>query len=93
MPPVAHYVVLMAVLCTLPVVFISSCSKTAKAGRIDDLFFLSQEQGYCEAVTNYRFNPPAQCQRQAQLDRIARLDALKSEFNVQPGPLQRESNQ
>lgn len=81
------YGFILLLILSIPSLVLHEYSKNKREMQMDELFFLSQEQGYCEAVSNYRLNQPAACQKEAQDARATNLQALKSEFNLQQSAL------
>lgn len=53
--------------------------------QLNELFFLTQEQGFCAAVVDYGQRRPPECVNEVLLTRDQRLDELHSELGVQPG--------
>lgn len=53
--------------------------------QLSELFFLTQEQGFCAAVVDYGQRRPPECVNEVLRTRDPRLDELHSELSVQPG--------
>lgn len=53
--------------------------------QLNELFFLTQEQGFCAAVVDYGQRRPPECVNEVLRTRDQRLDELHSELGVQPG--------
>lgn len=59
---------------------------------MDKLFFLTQDQGYCDAVAEHHLKAPAECQNDAQQVRTAHLAELGKEFDLRPSLPTREGS-
>lgn len=69
----------------LPVIALMSCNHHAEVRQLDELFFLTQEQGYCAAVVDYGQRRPPECVNEVLRTRVQRVDELQRELDVQPG--------
>lgn len=68
----------------LPVIALLSYEHHTEVKQLDELFFLTQEQGYCDAVVDYGQRRPPDCVNEVLMKRDQRLDELHSELGVQP---------
>lgn len=86
------YGIIFCLILSIPLHLLRSCSEDAREKKMDELFFLTQDQGYCDAVAEHRLTAPAECQSNAQQVRTARLTELSREFDLRPSLPAREGS-
>lgn len=78
------YGIIFCLILSIPLHLLRSCSEDARENKLDELFFLTQDQGYCDAVAEHHLRAPAECQNEAQKVRTAHLAELSIEFDLRP---------